>query len=55
MANPKHSRVEKLVRHVPELDVDHVIIDLGAGSTFNVLDLFLTVSPLGLHGLPFLF
>jgi flagellar biosynthesis protein FlhG len=41
MANPKYAQKEKLLRHVTELEVDHVILDLGAGSSFNVLDFFL--------------
>lgn len=41
MANPKHGRKEKLFRHVRRLDADEVLLDLGAGSAFNVLDAFL--------------
>jgi len=41
MANPKHSQKEMLCRHIRGLDVDDVLLDLGAGSTFNVLDFFL--------------
>ena len=41
MANPKHSQKEKILRHVRALDVDHVFLDLSAGSGFNVLDFFL--------------
>ncbi len=41
MANPKHSQKEKLFRHIRGLDVDDVVLDLGAGSAFNVLDFFL--------------
>jgi flagellar biosynthesis protein FlhG len=41
MANPKHSQKEKLFRHIRRLDVDDVVLDLGAGSGFNVLDFFL--------------
>jgi len=40
-ANPKHSQKEKIFRHIRALDVDDVVLDLGAGSTFNVLDFFL--------------
>ena len=40
MANVKHAHKEKLLRHVRKLDVDHVLLDLGAGSAFNVLDFF---------------
>ncbi|HSF03844.1 MAG TPA: P-loop NTPase, partial [Solirubrobacterales bacterium] len=41
MANPKHSQKEMLLRHIRRLDVDEVLLDLGAGSAFNVLDFFL--------------
>lgn len=41
MANPQHAQKLKLLRQLKTLDTDHVLLDLGAGSTFNVLDLFL--------------
>ena len=41
MANPKHSQKEMLFRHIRGLDVDDVVLDLGAGCAFNVLDFFL--------------
>ncbi len=41
MANPRHSQKEMLLRRIQELDVDHVLLDLGAGTAFNVLDFFL--------------
>ncbi len=41
MANPKFSQKSKILRHINALDADHVVLDLGAGSTFNVLDFFL--------------
>jgi flagellar biosynthesis protein FlhG len=41
IANPKHGQKEMLFRHIQGLDVDDVLLDLGAGSTFNVLDFFL--------------
>jgi flagellar biosynthesis protein FlhG len=40
-ANPKHSQKTKLIRNLRLLDVDYVLLDLGAGTTFNVLDFFL--------------
>ncbi|MEW6432208.1 MAG: P-loop NTPase [Myxococcota bacterium] len=40
-ANPKHSQKVKLLRHLRTLDVDYVLLDLGAGTSFNVLDFFL--------------
>ena len=41
MANPKHGQKEMLFRQIQGLDVDDVLLDLGAGTAFNVLDLFL--------------
>ncbi|HEY6876401.1 MAG TPA: P-loop NTPase [Polyangiales bacterium] len=40
-ANPKHSQKQKFIRHVRRADADVVILDLGAGTSFNTLDLFL--------------
>lgn len=42
MANPNFSQKSKILRHINALEVDHVVLDLGAGSSFNVLDFFLT-------------
>jgi len=41
MANPNFGQKGKILRHISALDADHVILDLGAGSAFNVLDFFL--------------
>jgi flagellar biosynthesis protein FlhG len=41
MANPRHSQKQKFMRHLRFLPVDHVLLDLGAGSNYNVLDFFL--------------
>jgi flagellar biosynthesis protein FlhG len=41
MANPKHAHKQKLLRHLRRLPVQHVVLDLGAGSGFNVVDFFL--------------
>ena len=40
MANPKHSQKLKLIRQVFTLDADVVLLDLSAGSSFNVIDFF---------------
>jgi len=40
-ANPKHAQKTKLLRNLRLLDVDYVLLDLGAGTAFNVLDFFL--------------
>jgi flagellar biosynthesis protein FlhG len=41
-ATPRHAQKMRLLRHVRALDVDYAILDLGAGTHTNVLDLFLT-------------
>lgn len=39
-ANPSHQEKLKLLRHVATLDADIVVVDVGAGTAFNTLDLF---------------
>jgi len=41
MANLKWATKHKLIRHLKKLETDKVIIDLGAGTNFSVLDIFL--------------
>jgi MinD-like ATPase involved in chromosome partitioning or flagellar assembly len=41
-ANPKHSQKQKFIRHLRKASASVVILDLGAGTSFNTLDLFLT-------------
>jgi flagellar biosynthesis protein FlhG len=41
LANPHFSQKIKLINHFSRLDADHVVIDLGAGTSFDVLDFFL--------------
>ncbi len=40
-ANIKHVQKVRVMSHVRALDVDVVLIDLGAGTSFNILDFFL--------------
>jgi flagellar biosynthesis protein FlhG len=40
-ANLNYGQKGKLLRHIDALEADHVVLDLGAGSAFNVLDFFL--------------
>ncbi|HSO23547.1 MAG TPA: P-loop NTPase [Chondromyces sp.] len=40
-ANLNFGQKSKLLRHIGALDADHVVLDLGAGSAFNVIDFFL--------------
>jgi flagellar biosynthesis protein FlhG len=41
-ANLNHMKKEKMLRHIHALDADYVIVDLGAGTTFNTIDFFNT-------------
>jgi len=40
-ANITHAQKQKIIRHLTLLDTDLVVVDLGAGSSFNVVDFFL--------------
>jgi flagellar biosynthesis protein FlhG len=40
-ANPKHPQKLRLLERIRSMDVDFVILDLGAGTAFNTLDFFL--------------
>lgn len=41
LANPHFSQKVKLISHFSMLDADYVVLDLGAGTSFNILDFFL--------------
>jgi flagellar biosynthesis protein FlhG len=47
MANLSYAAKAKLIRHIRSLDADFVLIDLGAGSAYNTLDIF-TLSEAGI-------
>lgn len=40
-ANPAHQQKMRLLRHLGALDTDFLLLDLGAGTSFNILDFFL--------------
>jgi len=40
-ANLSYANKRKLIRQARRLEVEHVVLDLGAGTSFNVLDFFL--------------
>jgi flagellar biosynthesis protein FlhG len=40
-ANPKHQQKMRLLRHLERFETDFLILDLGAGTSFNTLDFFL--------------
>ena len=41
MANPQYAQKNKIVQSIMGLAADHVVLDLGAGTSYNVLDFFL--------------
>ncbi len=41
LANPKYSQKLKFINRLRKLQADYVILDLGAGTTYDILDLFL--------------
>ena len=41
LANPQFAQKVKIIQNVFKLDTDYVILDLGGGASFNVLDFFL--------------
>ena len=43
MANPKYSQKQRLIKELRDLPADYVIMDLGAGTSYNVIDFFLSV------------
>ncbi len=40
MADPESSQKEKIIRFISELNADYILVDLGAGTSYNVLDFF---------------
>jgi flagellar biosynthesis protein FlhG len=47
IANPKYREKMRLIRRIQDLDFDYIILDLGAGTSFNILDFFL-ISDVGI-------
>jgi flagellar biosynthesis protein FlhG len=41
VANPLYSQKMRLIRMINQLDFDYILLDLGAGTSFNILDFFL--------------
>lgn len=50
VANLKHTQKSKLLQKLEELDADYLIFDLGAGTSYNTLDFFLSAD-VGILGL----
>lgn len=44
MANVSTAQKNKLIRRIMNIDADFVILDLGAGTSYNIIDFFLTSS-----------
>lgn len=44
IANPRYKEKMRLIRQVQGLDVDYIILDLGAGTSFTILDFFLSAA-----------
>ena len=40
IANPQYYRKQKLISNIIRLEADYIIVDLGAGTTYNILDFF---------------
>jgi flagellar biosynthesis protein FlhG len=41
LANPKFAQKVKIIQNIFRLDADYIVLDLGAGTSFNALDFFL--------------
>jgi flagellar biosynthesis protein FlhG len=41
IANPHYAQKMRLIRQIQTLDFDYILLDLGAGTSFNILDFFL--------------
>lgn len=52
IANIKHMQKSKLLSHLDELNADFLLFDLGAGTSFNTLDFFITADQGILTALP---
>lgn len=41
LANPKYSQKLRFIRELKKIDADYILLDLGAGSSYNEIDFFL--------------
>jgi len=48
----KYMQKLKLLRHIKKLEADYILLDLGAGSTFNTIDFFLLADRLTVVTVP---
>ena len=47
MANPRYFTKLKFMRHIQQLEADYILLDVGAGTAYNTLDLF-TMADIGI-------
>ena len=47
IANLAHEQKLKIIRNIPKLPYDYILLDLGAGTSFNTIDFFM-ISALGI-------
>jgi flagellar biosynthesis protein FlhG len=40
LANPYYAQKQRLINHINQLQADYILLDLGAGTSYNVLDFF---------------
>jgi len=40
-ANPWYTQKLKLMRYIEKLNADHIVLDLGAGTSYNIIDFFI--------------
>ncbi|MBF0237507.1 MAG: P-loop NTPase [SAR324 cluster bacterium] len=44
IANPRHAQKLRILKAIQNIDVDYVLLDLGAGTAFNTIDFFLSAN-----------
>lgn len=50
LANPQFAQKNKIIQSILTMKADHVVLDLGAGTSFNVLDFFIVADkPIVVH------
>lgn len=42
LANPRFSQKVRFIRELKEIDADYILLDLGAGASYNVIDFFIS-------------
>lgn len=52
IANPKHAQKIRLLRELKRIQADYILMDLGAGTSFNTLDFFIAADTQVLVAIP---